>query len=794
MPHFPDKQTGMQHQRGFSLIESLVSALILGIALFGLAGFHAAALKDGSLVKARSAAASLAQEKLDDLRSFTRLADDPSTTGVDECATPTFCFSEIASSDTINVNLGGGREDADGNLLLPSGTVYLDPPLNTKTYIDNYTRAWAVTCATETAGSALSFSSTCTGTTAKLATVTISWTDSKGESQSVSLQGVIYAMDPLRQALGTATSFSTQKPKVGYTPIGVPDAVPVPINTGTGEKKESSKPVPEVGTKGIGAEVSFDAISYVSNSGGGFDITQQEEFVTAPCECEFSTGTTGYAPSRMIWNGSGLQTKVGAQVSKTVGVPSGTQNDSCTACCRDHHDMAGQPQYDPDKPSSEYVAGNHKHYWYSGCVTGTNGDTSCNTAKKDPTLGYSQVVTGAYLESCRLKRVDGFWRVWQDWRQVKMTVIPYDYLQTSSNLNAYVGVINAVVENRIRTDSGNGSASIPALGGRDILFSAVGQTNQLLGRAVYVDRVYQADNPTTLDAAYYTKLVTLIDNKSDWLNIVPFYEVNLTLLADWTSNLPAKASVTSQSIVDISDVSTGFYSSYSRGKVTALASGTELPTITATTRLHNTGVTGGINKSSPSYSYGISVYDNTGPLSDFITVTLPGSTSSLGIYGKIVRANTSVNFTTLGVSGSGATCIMGTFTSGNERSYDCTVASGSSVTLTYSSSASGYNFSPASQEFISVTTAQAAGNVTVYGSTVQISGLITSSGAGKLNSVTATDGTCTISGNKSYSCTMPRGTAGYSGTLTFTGNNPSPSSKAFDGQQADAVVNVSVSK
>ncbi len=789
MPHFPDKQIGIRRQRGFSLIESLVSALILGIALFGLAGFHAAALKDGSLVKARSAAVSLAQEKLDDLRSFIRLEDDPSTTAVNECAAPTFCYSEIVSSVTSNVNLGGGSENG-ASLLLPSGTV--------AGYIDNYSRAWTVTGATETAGSPLSFSSTCTsispctGATAKLATVTISWTDSKGESQLVSLQSVIYAMDPLRLALGTATSFSTQKPKVSYTPIGVPDGVPVPINTGTGEKKESSKPVPEVGTKGIGAEVSFDAISYVSGGGVGFNITQQEEFVTAPCECEFSTGTTGYAPSRMIWDGTSLQAKVGAQVSKTVGVPSGTQNDSCTACCSDHHDVAGQANYDPDRPSSEYVVGNHKHYWYSGCVTGTNGDTSCNTAKKNPTLGYSQVVTGAYLESCRLKRVDGFWRVWQDWRQVKMTVIPYAYLQTGSNLNAYVGMLKAVVENRIRIDSGRVSTDIPLLSGRDIAFSAVGQTNQLLGRAVYVDRIYQADNPTTLDAAYYTKLVALIDNKSDWLNIVPFYEVNLTLLTDWSSNLLAKASVTSQSIVDISDVSAGSYSNYSRGKVTALASGSETPTITATTRLHNTGVTGGINKSSP--SYGISGYDNTGPLSDSITVILPGSTSDLGISGKFIRANISAGFTTLGVSGSGATCSLATFTSGNQRSFNCAVASGSSVTLTYSSSASGYNFSPASQTFTSVTTAQVAGDVTVYGPTVQISGLITSSGGGKLGSVTATAGTCTISGNKSYSCTMPRGTAGYSGTLTFTGNNPSPSSKAFDGQQADAVVNVSVSK
>lgn len=761
MPHFTEKQIGIKHQRGLSLIEAMFSALILGVALLGLAGFQAVAMKDGSLVKARSVAASLAQEKLDDLRSF----------------------ATLDAFDAIANDTGG---------VLSAGTV--------GGYTDNYERAWTVTCSTETAGSALSFGSACTDATAKLATVTITWTDSNGDAQSVSLQGVIYAMDPYRMALATASAFSTQKPKVSYTPIGVPDAVPVPIDTGTGERKESSKPVPEVSTQGIAAEVSFDAVSYVSN-GAGYEMTQAEEFLTVACECAFNGTGTGRAPSRMIWNGTELEAKVDDEVSKTVGVPADTkQSEYCTACCKDHHDAAGQAKYDPDRPESEYTGGgDHKHYWYTLCTSGTTGSTSgCDAAKKDLLAtgnGYSEVSSGAYLESCRFMRVDGFWRVWQDWRQVKMTVVPYDYLQDSANLSAYVDVIEAAVEKTIRTDSGNGSVTPPALGGRDIAFGAVGQAKQLLSRAAYVDRIYEADNPTTLDASYYTKLVDLIGENKDWLNITPFYEVNLTLLTDWTSNIPTKASVTRETIVNIDEVTSGYYNSYSRGKVTALASGSETPTITATSRLHNTGVTGGINYSSP--SYGISGYDNTGPLSDSISVTLPGSSSSLGISGKFVRANTSANFSTLQVSG--ATCFLETFTGGNELAYTCTIVSGSDVTLTYSSSASNYSFSPASQAFGVVTTAQVAGDVTVYGPTVQISGSITSTGGGKLDSVTATSGTCNIaSGSKSYSCVVPRGTTGYTGTVTFAGNFGSSAvttlTSDFVNQQADAVFDVTVSK
>ncbi|MHB1438524.1 MAG: type IV pilus modification PilV family protein, partial [Thiobacillus sp.] len=203
MPYVLDRSVGPAQQRGFSLIEAMFSALILAIALLGLAGFQVAAMSDASLVKARSVAANLAQEKLDDLRGFTHVADDPSTTTVDECAAPTFCFSEI-------VDDAGGAEESGGALVLPSGAV--------AGYLDSYSIAWTVTCSTETAGSALSFVASCTDAVAKLATVTVSWTDSKGAAQTVSLQGVIYAMDPARMAGGLTRSFSSAKPGASVTP------------------------------------------------------------------------------------------------------------------------------------------------------------------------------------------------------------------------------------------------------------------------------------------------------------------------------------------------------------------------------------------------------------------------------------------------------------------------------------------------------------------------------------------------------------------------------------------------
>lgn len=800
------QSTPFKYNRGVSLLEVLFAIIILSVALLATARLHAMVTQDGSYAKARGIAANLAQEKLDDLKSFSALYDNPDTPLVNECATPTFCYSEIADD-------AGGKEKGDGTPELISGDITVG---NTA-----YNRTWVVTDYYNCTVATVASSTNCTPAKPypdfKAVTLTVTWSDEKGVMQTVSMQTAIYSSDPGSQ-VRMAASTSGGGPKVSYTPIGVPDAVPVPINTGGTKFKESSKPVPDVISNGAGAEVSFDAVSYVNNGSGGYDTTEREEFTTVSCECSFNSTGDAYTPSRMVWNGTSLEAKVGDKVSKPVGTPASGQSEFCTACCKDHHDVGGfsgtdYAKYDPDRPSSEYAAdGNHKHYWYSNCVAGTLGKTTgCNAADKNPALGYGVVDSGAYLESCRFKRVDGLWRLWQDWRQVKMTVMPYDFLPVSANLDAYVEVIEAVVEKTVRTDSSIGTPpAIPALTGRDFSFTATGETKQLLGRAVFVDRVYKEDAPTELDTDYYTSLVAKVDASSDWLHLVPFYEANLTLLIDWSSSDMAKATVTSQSIVDISDVSSGYYSSYSRGKVTAVAGGTAV--ITAQARLHNTGVTGGINTSSP--SYGISSYDNTGtvanpsPITDSITVTVPSSTSNVGISGKLIRANSSVTFSTLSVSG--ATCTLGSAI-GNELPYSCTTATGNNVTLAYSGP-SGYGFSSSTQALGVVTSATTAGTVTVYGPTVQIRGTFTevnSPNLAKVNvqAVPTTGATtnCTVTNSNvndpgTYTCDVSRGTTGFTGTVQFSETSSSvytfspASPHNYTNQQADIEQNVTVTK
>lgn len=787
----------IKNNRGFSLLEVLFAVIILAVALLATARLHGMVTQDGSFAKARGIAAQLAQEKLDDIKSFTALYNDPDTT-VDECAAPAFCYSEIAN------NLGGTEDPAGGLALNCAGPTCTSNTTPFTIGNASYNRVWTVTDYYNCTASAAASTSNCAAPNAKAypdfktIALKVEWTDEKGDVQNVVLQTAVYASDPSSQARMTASK-NGGGPKVSYTPIGVPDAVPVPINTGNTKFKESSKPVPDVQLSGKNIEVSFDAVTYADNGSGGYDTTQREEFTTVSCECGFNGTAPAYTPSRMIWNGSNLEAKVGVEVSKPTGAPASGQSVFCDSCCKDHHDIGGfsgtsYAKYDPDRPSSEYAAnGNHKHYWYRNCVSGTLGNTSgCTAADKDPANGYGEVDAGAYLESCRFKRVNGLWRLWQDWRQVKMTVLPYDFLPVTSNLKAYVDVIEAVVENTIRKDSGNGTKTIPALPGRDIAFSSTGQTNQLLGRAVFVDRIYKKAAPADLDTDYYTSIVGKVNASGDWLHLVPFYEANLTLLIDWKSATPAHATVTSDAIVDISNVSSGYYSSYSRGKVTGVAAGTSV--ITATARLHNTGVTGGINTSSP--SYGISDYDNVTSASstDSITVTVSSSTTNVGISGKLVRANSSVAFSTLNVTG--ATCTLGPALN-NELPYNCTAPTGSNVTLTYSGP-SGYGFSSSTKALGIVSASTTVSDITVYGPTVKIWGdkTASSSSGSKITGVSGTNGIiCTVPGSgSSYECNVARGTSGYTGDLTYTGNKTyiTPSTYSFSGQQADIQIDVKV--
>lgn len=803
MARYPIKQHGLQHQRGFSLIEALFSALILAIALLALAGFHVGAFQDSTLVKSRMAATNLAQEKLDDLRSFTVLKDDPATPAVNECAVgTTFCFSEIAPDS-------GGREITTGVLILPTGSV--------SGFQDNFSLTWTVTCAASvTSGSALSFGTICTtNDIAKLVTVKISWTDNKGVAQDVSLQSVIYSMDPANGA-NAAVGPAGKGPKIRYTP----NNESVPIDIGGGKSTETSRPLPEV-SGGDSRRVTLPSVVYTGSSGSE-TVVAKEEFATVNCTCNLkSAAETAWTPHRTVWNGSALEQEKGEQVSKVVGQPSDLSNNGatkqdplCIECCRDHHDTnattaasgsaPGYPAYRPYVSVAEFLSGtgDHKHYKADGAL--------------------ASLTTDVYVEACRMKRVDGYWRVAADWQLIDLATYGCDYFvdtatevclptQTASTtkleayrtwlknvLKAFVGYLDT--NKTVNT----ASATLPtfdttgtvnplldiAVSTDDVVFG-MGKIKQLITRGIYADTVFKklsSGTPRAVDTDYVAAVLPVTSNDFTKLQYLPFYDANLTLLANWSPTstnsgggasygdcspapgtityndgsptLTTPVCVTSQAISTANDPSVNYYTSYySRGRLHGKVAGSQL--ITAKVARGNNGLT-----SSPSIN---GATDSVQQRQVKATI----ASSTVGVSGLVRKGNSSADLSKVTITASPSSGVSCGYTSPADptttsaAAYSCTVPLTWVGTLTFASSAS-YTFSPSAATG-TITAPATVPDVIAYGPTASLYGRLYANKAatGQVLITTSTGQTCTVSGDI-VSCANVALTSGtWTGTVTI---------------------------
>ena len=571
--------------QGVSMIEVLVTILIVALGMFGVAKFQGLVLMAGSYAKERAVATQLAQEKLDDLRSYVQLA---SASGV-------FDFGDIAT------NTGGSI--ASGNVTA-SGV--------------QYNRTWSVAgfyyCSAASSPSTTNCSPAKTYPDFKRITVTVAWVDADAAKQGVALdpasanyctnypnyctrlESVIYPNDPSLSLRGLTSIVSRTAPYVGYTPIGVPDAVPVPMDLGSGATKETSKPLPDVSSKGYSVRTSFDVVTYSGTATNGhYQTDVREEFATVSCVCEFVANGPAYVPARYVWDGNKLVVSYPSQMysSKARGIAPSITGDSqdplCEACCRDHHDVktdTATALFDPARISTDYSGSDHKHYYFQDAA--------------NPALGLEPVTpaSGAkYLESCRFVRADGDWRIFQDWRMVDVTVMPKDnYLSNNSTLALYQVYVADVVESVVKTDAGTSTAlpSKGSLSARDFNV-AQGAYAQLLARGIYVDKIYKANLPQDLDTTYYTALTNLITSNGTWLDKVAFYEVNVTLLGSWDSADDTTVEVTNQTIQDIAASTVNYYGTYNRGRVLggAVAGAS---TVHAYVLPSNSGLTGGVKR------------------------------------------------------------------------------------------------------------------------------------------------------------------------------------------------------
>ncbi len=159
----------MNHsQRGFGMVEVLITLVVIAIGVLAHVSLQRTAFRESSISRNLVAAAELAERKIEDLRSYTRL----------NTATGQSAYQDIAT------NAGGGV--TSGNVTVRNTTYTLNWT------VTNYWYAGANSAAVTTAPSG----SPAPLPSFKRVTVTVSWTDQLGAARNFNLYTVIAAVDP----------------------------------------------------------------------------------------------------------------------------------------------------------------------------------------------------------------------------------------------------------------------------------------------------------------------------------------------------------------------------------------------------------------------------------------------------------------------------------------------------------------------------------------------------------------------------------------------------------------------
>ena len=582
--------------RGFTLIEVLIALVVIGVGLVGVVQFQGKVLKSATDSELRSIAYSIAESELERVRSFSskdaffNITDSTASASVE-------IGNDIQTFDyTIDVNaFNGANSEADDSLEADKKVV-------------------SVRVALPYGG-------------------------------DVNLSTVIALIDPGESGLNdNDDGLSGTQADIQHNPGQAPDVIP--IDLGNGSLKETSKPLPEIVQKNnntyASTEVGFSTVTYDSSTNKEIN----EDFVTVNCKCELDQDTSsssgsGQRAAQTYYDEVTKKLAVDYPqtlefASKATGSVAETgQSFLCDRCCRDHHD------------SSDTSLPKYRWYWPSGssAAFASNGDHQHYLVGSDGVEVIADEQGENYLENCRFKRIDGIYRLMQDWKLVDITVMPSNYLADGSQgLTDYTAYVASVAESMLdqsyaaNTNLVASSPSVAKPSGRDLVSGAmgsiaVGESVQVLSRSLYVD---------DLTSSAVASIGVIKTAGGSWLDKIPLYEVNTTKLAEWSSASSAIASVDSDPVVAIDDPENDYYGTYFRGRVTGVANGTT--SVSAESFITNTGLVGHVAISETGYTWTDSFYDPLNVINDSISIEVSGSSSNINITGTILcRYNNNSN-------------------------------------------------------------------------------------------------------------------------------------------------------
>ncbi len=518
----------MNRQKGFGLLEILITLVVLGVGIVGLVAMSKSGLIMSQDGRRYETAMRLAESKLDEFRNFNSVVT---------ATAPLTAYNQISSASAA-VTMSG------------------DPYSLTWTVTNQYLNGsnWQNTAPV---GYRLSYPGR------KAITVSVSWTDSEGHVQTLQLAGNVSPIESLSSAqLDGGLDTTRQGPKVNYTPGVAPDVISVEL--GDGNKQETSKPLPTVTSKDgqVGKLVQFETVTYKPEVGGS---TQQvlQDMASVSCSCSFDNNLSSYLPGQVYNSASNqLYWKAGAMQSKPTGSLDSSINGQpalCTSCCKDHFDGSGS--------------------------SFSNFYAPLNTSRVRYNSSLNAVTNGKYVDACRFVRLDGYYRPLPDWNLVKVVVTTADFLAKPANQASYQKYIKYVVKTYIDWQKSTlrwvkgASATLPTItdfstwlatnaeaGGDTATGITVNTgTAQLIARGIYVD---------VLDPVYLANIDT---SSVDYLTKIPFQDINLTMLAEWsmgpltllTGNATDYVAVTNEAVKTVVDLNNYYFGSYSRGYMTA---------------------------------------------------------------------------------------------------------------------------------------------------------------------------------------------------------------------------------
>ena len=525
-------------QAGFSLVEVLIASLMIMLGVTGYVTLQSEFVMADSKMNLRNVALQLAQEKLDDLASFSQIESEPNQ----------FSYNDIGAN--AGGQLPSGNVDiALGNNQINIRTFNRTWQVINKYFIDTDDNKQADTWVDLNHPKLLPPIPVVAGQ--KSISIKIDWSDYQGNKQSLVLNGTITPVPQSRSILALSALASVdQTPQINFSLSSIPDSH---INSlGKNEFMQSGSPKMLQAQR---VDLSFEKYRYVN----GQDIKiNQSDFSTIACRCELVGIGQGMTPSMSIIHNGRLDIEKWQVREKMTGKSVSTgQASLCSQCCNDHHDSEETIIDEHFYRAENGLA--HKHF----------------QRRADMSYVPASLPGDEYDEVCRFKRVDGYFVLYPDWQLVELVVLSPNYLLDSNKQAMYSAYLSALLSSTI-----DYSRRPERPVNRDVDLSLKGR--QLTVRGVYLDRLRSSDR-----AFLQAKIAA---GQSDWLSLTPYYDINLTLLADWATGDPAIATISNDSILSFPADSYQYYQVYSRGRLAVISAG--LTTISARTSMYNSSLAG----------------------------------------------------------------------------------------------------------------------------------------------------------------------------------------------------------